>query len=338
MALLYLWVIAVAVLSFFASCLLRRYALRRNLLDIPNARSSHEVPTPRGGGLAIVVAVCAGLCGAAFTGAVSWAICIMLAASLVVAGAGFADDHRRLPVRSRLIIHLAAALWVVLWLGGWPDVDLGFAVFHWGLAGGVVAVFGLVWFTNLFNFMDGTDGIAAAEAIFVAGAMAALASGDGSLALVALALAAGALGFLLLNWPPASLFMGDVGSGFLGFVLGTLALAGITTQIVPPLVCLILVATFVTDATITLIRRYRRGDKVWLAHRSHAYQHAARRLGSHKPVLVASIALNFFWLLPCAVLALRFPALALPVTVVAYAPIIALAFYFDAGNVEADLA
>tara|TARA_R110000868_G_scaffold47354_6_gene155478 strand:+ start:17722 stop:18738 length:1017 start_codon:yes stop_codon:yes gene_type:complete len=336
-ALLSLWVTAITVLSFVAARLVRRYALRQNLLDIPGARSSHVAPTPRGGGFAIVVAFYAGIAAAAFAGAVSWDICMVLAAGLVVAGAGFADDHHRLSVRLRLLVHFAAALWVALWLGGWPDIDLGFAVLHWGIMGSVVSVFGLVWLTNLFNFMDGTDGVAAAEAVFVAATIATLVSGGGSVALAALALAAGALGFLILNWPPASLFMGDVGSGFLGFVLGALALAAITTQTLSPLVCLILVAGFATDATITLTRRLWRGDNIWLAHRSHAYQHAAQRFGSHKPVLVASIALNFLWLLPCAVLALWFPSLAALVTVIAYLPVIALVLHFDAGKAEASI-
>lgn len=337
MALLSLWITTISVLSFLTARLVRRYASRRNLLDIPNARSSHVAPTPRGGGFAIVLAFYAGIAAAAFAGAVSWNVCMVLAAGVAVAGAGFADDHYRLSVRLRLLVHFAAALWVVLWLGGWPDLDLGFAVLHWGIIGGVVSVFGLIWLTNLFNFMDGTDGIAAAEAVFVASAIATLASNGGPVAVAALALSAATLGFLIFNWPPASLFMGDVGSGFLGFVLGALALAAITSQLLSPLVCLILVAGFATDATITLACRLWRGDNIWLAHRSHAYQHAARRLGSHTPVLVASIALNFLWLLPCAGLALWFPSLAALVAIIAYLPVIVLALHFDAGKAEAGI-
>ena len=326
-----LLLVLTAVFAFAGAHLVRRYALKRQLIDIPNQRSSHDEPTPRGGGLAIVAAFYVGAFVAFLFGYIQTNLVVALSAGLVVAGAGYADDHKNLSPRARLAYHFVAALLAIGWLNEWSVLDLGFAELHWGIAGSVIAMFGLVWLTNLFNFMDGTDGIAASETIFGALAMTALTSGT----LAPLLLAAAASGCLVLNWPSARLFMGDVGSGFLGFIVGVFALNAITGEADSPWPLLILVGLFVTDATYTLLRRAIRGEKVWLAHRSHAYQQAARLYGSHRSVLLGTIALNVCWLLPCAYAANIFPQWALLITFVAYVPLVALAWYFDAGAAEA---
>ncbi|MDO8289810.1 MAG: glycosyltransferase family 4 protein [Parvibaculum sp.] len=318
---------ATAALAFAATFLVRRYT---QSIDIPNQRSSHDTPTPRGGGLAIVIVFYGSLLIACVLGYVESNLLVALGAGLVVAGAGYADDHKTLSARARLAFHCVAAFLAVGWLDAWTTLDLGVTNLYWGIVGSLVACAGLIWLTNLFNFMDGIDGIAACEAIFVSLAFALL----GASPLVCVLLAAGALGFLCLNWPPARIFMGDVGSGFLGFIIGVLALHAITTVSVSPWPLLIVVGLFVTDASLTLAHRALRGEKVWLAHRTHAYQWAARRFGSHRAVLLSSIIINVAWLLPCAIAAYVFPRWAVVWTLVAYMPLIILAWYFHAGLAE----
>jgi Fuc2NAc and GlcNAc transferase len=151
---------------------------------------------------------------------------------------------------------------------------------------------------------------------------------------VAALCSAAAAGFLLWNWPPAKIFMGDVGSGYLGYVLAILALAATIRDPVAVWVWLILGGAFFVDATVTLARRTIRGDRLYEAHRSHAYQWLARRWGSHLPVTVTLLALNLLWLFPAAWLAERYPALALWILIAAYLPLIVLALVAGAGRPE----
>lgn len=179
----------------------------------------------------------------------------------------------------------------------WLFLDLG-------LLGSVLAAFYLVWLLNLYNFMDGIDGIASVEAISVClgGALLFLFVGEFKVAQVTLVLAAAVMGFLFWNFPSARIFMGDAGSGFLGIVLGIQSLQA--AWIAPQLLWswIILLGVFIVDATFTLLRRLIRGEKVYEAHRSHAYQFASRHYGRHLPVTLAVFAINFVWLLPFAVL------------------------------------
>ena len=195
-------------------------------------------------------------------------------------------------------------------------------------------VFFTVWSINLFNFMDGIDGIASLEAITVAlgGALIWSLAGHSTSWWLALLLAACVCGFLVLNFPPARIFMGDAGSGFLGFAVAVLALWCGSEH--PHLfwAWLILLGCFMVDASTTLVRRVRRGERFYVAHRSHAYQFASRRFSSHLRVSLAVAALNLAWLLPWALaVALRWVDGLLAVGL-AYAPLIGLAFYFKAGD------
>jgi Fuc2NAc and GlcNAc transferase len=176
--------------------------------------------------------------------------------------------------------------------------------------------------------MDGIDGIAASEAIFVAcaGALLGLLGGFASaVPPMAVAFAAACGGFLVWNWPPARIFMGDVGSGYLGYVIAVLALAATRENPVALWTWLILGGVFFVDATVTLVRRLIHGDRIYEAHRSHAYQWLARRWGSHAKVTCAVLAVNVLWLLPCAVFATRRPSLAAATVVFALAPLVLLA-------------
>jgi Fuc2NAc and GlcNAc transferase len=276
------------------SKLARRYALARALIDVPNERSSHSVPTPKGGGIAIAVVVLTGLVLLAVLGPVGAAPALALGGGgALVAAVGWLDDHYGLSAGVRLAVHVAAAAWAVAWLRGMPDLTLGETTMHLGLAGTLLAVTGVVWATNLYNFMDGIDGLAATEAVVVGAAgWLLLASRATPLALVALLVAAAAAGFLVWNWPPARLFMGDVGSGFLGFMFGGLAVATENARALPALLWLVLLGPFFIDATITLLRRMARGDRWHAAHRTHAYQRAVQSGWSHRRVTSVVAALS----------------------------------------------
>ena len=314
---------------------LRRYALARQLLDIPNERSSHEVPTPRGGGVAFVLVflACAPLLASA--GLIEWRLgWALLGAGGCVAVLGLADDHRHIAARWRLLGHFVAAFWAIRWLGGLPPIELFGLELAPGWLGDVLAALFLVWMINLYNFMDGIDGIAGIQAVCVtAGAVACYALIDvaaisGAAELVLLCAVAG---FLYWNFPAAKLFMGDAGSGFLGLVLGVLALAAAWQE--PRLLwCwLILLGVFVVDATFTLLRRLLRGEAVYQAHRSHAYQIASRRFASHVKVSSAVAAIDLFWLLPLALAVASGLFEGSVALVIAYLPLLWLAGKLGAG-------
>jgi Fuc2NAc and GlcNAc transferase len=307
----------------------RRLALSHGFLDLPNERSSHDKATPQGGGASIVFVVSAAALVLASRAMLDTHLAaVLLVGGVAVATVGFLDDREPLPVSIRLVVHLAAAIWAVIWLGGLPSLKIGDQVVRLGWAGDALAVLGIVWTLNLFNFMDGIDGIAAGEAVFVALAgalMSVLGRGAADEINITMVFAAGCAGFLLWNWPPAKIFMGDVGSGYLGYVIAVLALFAARTDPVAIWVWLILGGVFFVDATVTLLRRLLRGELVYQPHRSHAYQWLARRWGSHAKATCAILTVNVLWLLPCAVLATRHPGWAAPAVLFAYAPLLLFA-------------
>lgn len=332
-------IVSLAVLAWILTAQLRRYALARSLLDVPNARSSHSLPTPRGGGVAIVVAFLLGLFVAFFAGLGIPAelFYALLGAGLGIALLGFLDDHGHIAARWRLLGHFLAAAWALYWLGGLPPLAVFGGLLQLSWIGHVLAAFYLVWLLNLYNFMDGIDGIASVEAICVClgGAILyALLETRLLTDLPLLMLAAAVLGFLLWNFPPARIFMGDAGSGFLGIALGVLSLQAAWTSPVLLWGWLILLGVFIVDATLTLLRRLLRGEKVYEAHRSHAYQYAARQFGRHLPVTLAVLAINLFWLLPVAVTVTLGWLDGLLGLLLAYAPLVLLALRFHAGQAE----
>jgi Fuc2NAc and GlcNAc transferase len=330
---------AVILVVFISSLVLtgtvRQYALHLQVLDIPNERSSHFVPTPRGGGASIVVVFVLTVLLLVQRGNVSTGLgSALIGGGLAVALAGFLDDHFRMPVWLRLLIHFAAAGWTLWQLNGMGPLHLGFTVWNWGWVGQVVALVGLVWMINLYNFMDGIDGLAGLEGLTTAGLGGLLLAsrGLGGLAETALTLAGASAGFLVWNWSPAKIFMGDVGSGFLGFVLGVLAISSAKAQAMFVWPWLILLSVFVVDSTLTLIRRLITGARWYEAHRSHAYQHAAQRWSSHSKVTLTIAAINVAWLFPLAWGACVHPAAGPIFTVIAVIPLVFAAFLYDAGR------
>jgi len=324
------------VSSWFLIGWLRRYFIACGIMiDHPNDRSAHNIPRPRGGGLAFVVVFFVLGGWRYYQQNIPADVAIaFIGGGTAVALIGFFDDRSYIPALGRLLVHFAAAIWVLFWLGGLPPLVVGnesYVLPFWGAAVG--GAFFLAWLVNLYNFMDGIDGIAAGETITVALGAAAILFflGEREMSLLLQVLAGAMLGFLYWNWPPAKVFMGDGGSGFLGLVLGVFTLWSWRTG--PELfwAWIVLLGVFVVDATVTLLRRIFRGDKFYQSHNDHAYQHAAWRYNSHGLVTLAVVAINLGWLLPLAVLVALGRLGGLSAVLIAYAPLVWLAFYFKAG-------
>lgn len=331
-----LWMLLLAAgFTWGLTGLLRRYAVARSLIDIPNARSSHATPTPRGGGVAIVLTCLMALPLLGWAGlATRETVWALMGAGGLVALVGWWDDHGHVPARWRLVAHFLGAVWGLAWLGGLPPLPLFGVVLDLGWLGHVLAAAYLVWLLNLYNFMDGIDGIAGIEAVTVClgGVVLYLLSpAAGPEWVPPMLLLATVAGFLVWNFPRAKIFMGDAGSGFVGIVLGMLSVQA--AWVAPELFWgwVILLGVFIVDATVTLIRRVMRGERFYEAHRSHAYQYASRLYGAHKYVSITVGLINLAWLLPVAVMVgLGWLDGAVGV-LLAYAPLVWLAFRFKAG-------
>jgi len=305
----------IALIAFTASYLLvfwfRRWALRCNLLDIPNERSSHVVPTPRGGGLAIVIVTLIGS-GALWVIKPLWGVndlIILVMGAALIAGISWWDDLHPLPYWIRFAVHITAAGIVVMGFGPWRVLQIplvGHLDLGWiGLPVTLLWIVGLI---NAYNFMDGIDGIAGGQAV-VAGLGWTILGWLGNQPLSAalgLLLAASSLGFLGHNWSPARIFMGDVGSAFLGYTFAVLPV--IAGQHDPrfALAGVLLVWPFVFDTAFTFLRRLFQRENIFTAHRSHLYQRLVITGFSHKTVasmyiglamlgLVCSVALVMEW-------------------------------------------
>jgi Fuc2NAc and GlcNAc transferase len=326
--------VAVGALSLSGAILVTRIGHRLRLTDIPNDRSSHVIPKPRGGGVGIVIAFSIVLFGfATFAhGDVNyWALG---AGALTVASVGLLDDVTSVTAQCRLLIHLAASLLVVYTAkAGWTIPLAG----HWhlaGIGGAIIAALAIAWMINLFNFMDGIDGIAGTEAVFVTGAASLLlyqADAGNLFSPVLALLAAASIGFLAVNWPPSRVFMGDVGSGFLGYSIGAFAFCTSASHLVSIWTWLILTAAFSVDATVTLVRRGLHGNSLHTAHRMHAYQHLSRRWASHRRVTLLVIVVDMCWLLPMAFASVQWAAWAPGVFLVAATPIALAVWRLRAG-------
>ncbi|MFK7977653.1 MAG: glycosyl transferase family 4 [Halioglobus sp.] len=325
-----------ALCSVLLCIVYRQLALRFHLLDTPNQRSSHQSPTPNGAGVAILFSFVFALVAASSDQfsmpAIGWAEPYVFIAlfALALSLLGVVDDVVSLSVRLRFTIYaLVCLVSVLMLLGGSGVLGAEFAVSSltaYRLAVVAGTAFGLLWLVNLYNFMDGIDGIAAVQTVSVCTFAAGLAylSGSGEqYVLYCLLLAAAHAGFLVLNWQPAKLFMGDAGSIATGFTVGALIVYGAVTQALNPLCWLILLAVFLVDASWTLAWRVTTGQPFTQAHRTHAYQRLSRHFGSHAKVDLILLAINGLWLAPLALAVVAWPQHGLILVILAYLPLLA---------------
>lgn len=271
----------------------RRWATALGVLDLPGGRSSHERPTPRGGGLAIaviglVVFVIVGVGNQPRAGALLW----LALGAAIVAGVSLADDLRSLPVSIRLAAHFLGAFVVVNGIGALSGVGLPSGRFlDLGWLAVPVSFLWVMGLTNAYNFMDGIDGIAGAQAVVAGMGWLLLAGSSSVITVIGLVLSASSLGFLLHNWPPAKIFLGDVGSAFIGYVLAVTTIIAARSDRRLAFVGFLLVWPFVFDTVFTFLRRLRRGENVLAAHRSHLYQRLVVAGFSHRLVTLLYAAL-----------------------------------------------
>ena len=278
-------VIGALLVSFVGTRLALILARRRQVMAIPNKRSSHTLPTPSGGGLgiclALAIALPFGLLGGP-DGARWWVVLPIIAVGWV----GWRDDARPLAARWKMLTLTASAAGLLSIAHLQVLVLPYLGAMELGLLALPLSLFWLAGFTNAFNFMDGINGIASVTAIIsgAAFALAGIDSSDRLLAVMGAVTAAGAAGFLPWNFPTARIFMGDAGSLPLGLILSFCALRAESTSALPFVASVLLLGPFVFDSTFTIVHRAMRGERLWQAHREHLYQRLARRIGSHPPV------------------------------------------------------
>lgn len=295
-----------AALSFALTGAATVYSRRVGLLDHPGERHSHRDPTPRGGGAGLVAALLAATLGFAAADMPAWWAWGAAPGVTGLALMGWWDDHRSLPVLPRFLVQVAVSLWL---LGCF--LALGLLTHAAVLAVSVLAV---IWMTNLYNFMDGSNGMAGLQGMFVAAVLAGLfaRAGDAGTSLLAVLLGAACLGFLPWNLGRAKVFMGDVGSLVLGYALAALLLAGLAGGAFSLPVGLLVVSLFAVDATATLLARVSRGERWYTAHRQHAYQRLIAHGWSHGRVATLYQAVNLAVVMPGIGVAVLFPEWAWP--------------------------
>lgn len=279
--------VGLGLASAWATAALRRWALRRAVLDIPNDRSSHTVPTPRGGGLVLVAALALAvpiswLAGSPLSSGVRW----FLAGALLICAVSWIEDLKTVPRALRFAAHAAGAVLALWGLGAWDLIEFPLFSVRLAWVGVPLAFLWLVGLTNAYNFMDGIDAIAGLQAVAAACGWIVVGclTGQDQLLIVAVPLLAATAGFLVHNWPPASIFMGDVGSTLLGFTFAALPLVAGPSDPRMAVVGLLFVWPFVFDASFTFLRRLIRRENVFSPHRSHLYQRLVLCGHSHRSV------------------------------------------------------
>jgi UDP-N-acetylmuramyl pentapeptide phosphotransferase/UDP-N-acetylglucosamine-1-phosphate transferase len=288
MLLLLLQFISIFSASFGLTYLYRKYAIHRGIFDLPNARSSHIVPTPRGGGIAVAIAMYSGFILLFVYGRMNYSLFMAILCGIPISIIGFIDDIKGLRPGIRSIVQMFCAILALYFLGGLQNLDLGFVTIKYTWLLTVLAVFGIIWSINLFNFLDGIDGYIGTEIVFIGLSFFLL-----TMDLSSVMLAMSVLGFLIWNWPKAKIFMGDVGSTLLGFIVAIMIIYYQNEMQVSIIEALILTSVFWFDATVTLFRRIANKEKLNEAHRKHAYQRIVQAGFSHQPTVLWALVLNF---------------------------------------------
>lgn len=281
--------IVIFLISILFTYIIREFAIKKSIIDIPNDRSSHTVPTPRGGGFGIVVIFYFGISFFYYKDNISQELFFALLCSLPIVIVSLIDDIITLSSKIRFFIQIISSILAIYFLGGVNYID--FVIFElsgWWI--NVIVFFAIIWITNLYNFLDGIDGYAGSQAVIV-GVGVFLILGN----IIGILIAVATLGFLVFNWPKASIFMGDVGSATLGFIFAILCFYDTSSGNI--YVWLILLSIFWFDATVTLFRRFRNRERITEAHKKHAYQRLSQSGWSHSKITISSIIINLFFLL-----------------------------------------
>jgi Fuc2NAc and GlcNAc transferase len=312
--------------AFGLTALVVKIARARGWTDRPGQVSSHVTPTPTRGGVAVVLLSSAAAIALNLPVDGAWPLWVWLSGLWSLAIVGFVDDVHPLAVTPRLVVHFFAA-GLGLFALGYGDAPAWI---------GVLMLLALVWCVNFFNFMDGLDGMLASNTALICLAAAAFCyqSGMHSQAFFWLVVAAVTLGFLALNWAPAKIFLGDTGSGPIGFLIGTGLTHSVASGAFSAYVAIILLSPLLCDATVTLIRRIWWGENWYQGHRTHAYQILSRRWASHQRVVLAWVVGTTVWVLPGAVLAQANATMAPVISVAVLAVNCAVVFWLGAGLAE----
>jgi Fuc2NAc and GlcNAc transferase len=315
--------VAACLATIGGTLVYRSFAIHRGIVARPNFRSLHQRPVPRGGGIVFSLVCLAAVIGLSFTHTVDPRLMRALVAGGAVATIfGFVDDAMHVGAAVKLCVQMALAGWVLVCFGGQPLVELPLMPQWLDVA---VSWVGLVWLMNLYNFIDGIDGLAAMGAVSMSVTsilVLFLVGADRSFVLLLAALALCSFGFLIFNWPPASIFMGDSGSQFLGFYFGTLMAGTMLRGDLGFWSWLVIFGYFAGDTTTTTLVRVFVADKWYGEHRSHAYQNLARIWGSHVKVVKGVLLYHLLWLLPLAIWSVLTPADAPVAAVLALAPVV----------------
>ena len=302
--------ISILVLSFILTYFVRKWAIKKSMIDHPNDRSSHSIPTPRGGGIAITLAWLIGLVYFRINNQIEINLFLALLSGLPLAIIGFLDDLLSLKPGIRFLIQFICAALALFFLSGLQVFDIGFWKFEFAWILTPIALIGIVWAINLFNFLDGIDGYISAEVIFL-GIVAFFLFHD----IIALLLVASVLGFLFWNWQKAKIFMGDVGSTLLGFNVAILAIYYQNTETSTLIFWIILTSVFWFDATMTLFRRIMNKENLSQAHRKHAFQRIVQSGFSHQKTVLWAFTLNLV-LFGLAYLSYVYPGYSIPLLLI----------------------
>jgi len=334
-----LWILPLVIAGGVTALLVRQFLVpgsRFHILDLPNERSLHDSPTPRTGGVALVTGFTAGaviLMTLEPSGIAN--LLVLLGTAIALGIVSFMDDAFQIPVRVRLAVHFSIA-GVLVYLGYRIDA-VSVPGFAWTLgtaASIIVSMVFIVWMINLYNFMDGMDGFAGGMTVIGFTTLAVLAAGSGGkvFSVTAGTIAAAAAGFLIFNFPPARVFLGDAGSSVLGLLAAAMSLWADRTGLIPLWISVLVFSPFVFDATFTLVRRFLWGEQVWVAHRTHLYQRLVQAGWSHRKTVVVEYGL-MCGCASCAVLAMYSASVVQWVVAIAWVAIY-IGMVFAVGRLE----
>lgn len=323
-----LYLLTSSILSIWGIKAYIHLAEKWAILAIPKDRSLHRAPTPKGGGIVIAGLFLVGLLSLLLMDSLPLSLFLALfGGGVTLVTLGFIDDLREVDPRIRFLVQILVSFWALYWLGGMPKIIVG----PWILQPSWILLsfgsLGIVWFINLFNFMDGVDGMLASNSILFSliGASILFWLDYESPAIILVLLVASLSGFLVYNWPPAKIFMGDSGAGFIGYVLAVIGLYSVAEGMMDFWTWIILMGYFVADTTTTMfIKIATVPDWFYEEHKSHAYQQLASIWKSHKRVTIMVLGATTFWMAPIAFLSIFYRESATILAIIALSPVIFL--------------